>query len=108
MADESGAKPETARTESLPTLEVHPDDRPAGCPTPGWLTPEETAAVATLHALRRELEALRTEQAAAPTAARAAEIRREIEALRRRRQEIVRRREAAYRDKMIRLGHAER
>jgi hypothetical protein len=89
----------------LPVLtQVEDPDRPDACGAKVWVSLEESALVKALHDVRRRVDELRRRlDAASPTERGGLEA--ELEALRAERVELTLRREAAYRRKMVMLGH---
>jgi len=74
------------------------------CGTKAWVSLEESAILAALHALRRRADEVRGLIEEASPAERP-ELEAALDTLRGERTELDRRREAAYRRKMVMLGH---
>jgi hypothetical protein len=93
------------RDRRLPVLApVEDPDRPDACGAKVWVSLEESALVKALHDVRRRADEVRRRLETASPGERGG-LESELEALRAERVELTLRREAAYRRKMVMLGH---
>ncbi len=92
-------------TDRLPVIgSVAEPECGDSCGTKAWVSLEESAILSALHALRRRADEVRGRIERASPAERP-ELEAALDALRVERMELDHRREAAYRRKMVMLGH---